>query len=112
MDSVKFAVILVFALGFIGCISALPIAAFPQSTLRSKSKTARFFAKSSIFSLHFFFSFVLTATPLAWIMEAADIPIPNPERMTWIYLIACIPLAIVLYRIHMAVVSAIYSRTG
>lgn len=108
MDSAKAAVTVVFSLAFVGCIAAVPIAAFPQSTIRSKSKLVRLCAKSSIFALCFFVSFVLTAIPLAWIVKVAEIQMPHPDLGIWMYLITCIPMAIVLYLAHMAIVSAIY----
>lgn len=110
MDSMKTVVVVVFALGFVGCVSALPIAAFPGATFRSKSRAIRFLSKSAIFSLFFFISSVLAVIPLAWIARLLGIRNANADLMPWIYLLACVPIAAVLYRIYMTIVSAIYKR--
>lgn len=108
MDSIKIMVSIVFALGFIGCVSMIPIAAFPRSTLRSKSIFIRIISKSLMFSFCLFVSFLIMAMPLAWIISIFEIKDISADSMLLIYLISCIPLAIIIYRIDIAIMGVIY----
>lgn len=112
MEAVKIAIGLVFICGLLGAVLRFTIAAFPGQTLRSKYVVARIASKLSIFCLHYMISFMLTAIPLSWVMELFEIPPGKAEIAGWLYLIACIPIAALLYWADTSVVAAIYRRSS
>lgn len=99
MEIFELATIYIFLGGAVGMVlrSQIALSLKPLKIIRSKNIFIRYISRCAIFNVHLFLSFLITPAAISRLLEYMKESGWPQEDLRVIYLLSCIPLAILLY---------------